>query len=304
VFLYACLSVCACAYVFSLGAWSATTSLALTHTRMHGRSLLRLGWVESVRLLMDSYFSGTAPVVFDYTLVRPAGAPIRGFGGVASGPAPLRDLHTALRHTLAANRGRPPSVTSIVDCMNLIGRCVVSGNVRQTAEIALGRPDADDYIDLKDYTKHPHRAAYGWTSNNSVVCRPGHVHYGPICERVRRNGEPGFFFLENAQRYGRMDGRPDGRDWRARGGNPCLEQTLEPYELCCLVETFPAHHRSRDDFMQTLAVAFEYAKTVSLGLPHWPETAEVVARNRRIGTSLSGLAQFITHHGPSCILCL
>lgn len=52
--------------------------------------------------------------------------------------------------------------------MNLIGRCVVSGNVRRTAEIAFGDPLSEEYIDLKNYSKNPQRESYGWTSNNSV----------------------------------------------------------------------------------------------------------------------------------------
>lgn len=255
------------------------------------------GWVESLRLLIDSCVDGTAPVEFNYDLVRPAGEPIRGFGGVASGPEPLRELHEQVRATLERNRGRPLSVTAIVDIMNFIGKCVVSGNVRQTAEIAFGRADSDEYIDLKNYALHPHRAAYGWTSNNSLFCTPGQVDYARICERVRLNGEPGFFFLDNARRFSRMNGVPDGKDWRAGGGNPCLEQTLESYELCCLVETFPNNHATLAEFLDTLEVALEYAKTVTLGLPHWAESAEVVARNRRIGCSMSGLAQFISQRG-------
>ena len=47
--------------------------------------------------------------------------------------------------------------------MNHIGRCVVSGNVRQTAEIAFGDPGSEEYINLKDYSVNPHRASYGWT---------------------------------------------------------------------------------------------------------------------------------------------
>lgn len=87
--------------------------------------------------------------------------------------------------------------------MNLIGKCVVSGNVRRTAEIAFGDPNSDEYIDLKNYEKNPHRMDYGWTSNNSVFCEPG-MDYKKICERVVLNGEPGFAWLQNAQDYGRM----------------------------------------------------------------------------------------------------
>ena len=37
----------------------------------------------------------------------------------------------------------------------------------------------------------------------------------------------------------------DDKDHRVMGGNPCLEQSLESYELCCLVETFPNNHDVR-----------------------------------------------------------
>lgn len=67
--------------------------------------------------------------------------------------------------------------------------------------------------------------------------------------------------------------------------------------MCCLVETFPAHHATLDDYLKTLRLAFLYAKTVTLGSAHWPETKEVMARNRRIGTSMSGIAQFLAREG-------
>ena len=109
--------------------------------------------------------------------------------------------------------------------MNLIGKCVVSGNVRRTAEIAFGHPDSEEYIALKDYSVNPHRAAYGWTSNNSVLATLG-MDYSKICERIRINGEPGLAWLSNMQAYSRMADPPDFKDSRALGGNPCLEQTL------------------------------------------------------------------------------
>lgn len=67
--------------------------------------------------------------------------------------------------------------------------------------------------------------------------------------------------------------------------------------MCCLVETFPHNHTSYEEFQDTLKYAFLYGKAVTLGLPHWPETNEVMARNRRIGCSMSGIAQFIGARG-------
>lgn len=69
--------------------------------------------------------------------------------------------------------------------------------------------------------------------------------------------------------------------------------------MCCLVETFPANHKSFEDFQETLRCAFLYAKTVSLGLSHWEETNAVLQRNRRIGCSVSGVAQFLAEHNIS-----
>ena len=91
----------------------------------------REGWVESLKLLLESYFHGTAPVYFDYTQIRPAGAPIKGFGGVSSGHEPLKEIHGEIRKVLEKNSGEPITTTTIVDIMNLIGKCVVAGNVRR-----------------------------------------------------------------------------------------------------------------------------------------------------------------------------
>jgi len=256
----------------------------------------REGWVESVGLLIDSFFTAGAPMEFDYSLVRPAGEIIKGFGGVASGPGPLEELHKNICIILEKNTNKLISITTIVDIQNFIGKCVVAGNVRRTAEIVFGDPTSDEYLDLKNYDKNPERADYGWTSNNSIFAELG-MDYGPACERVIKNGEPGFAWLDNMQAYSRMQNGKDWKDHRVVGGNPCLEQSLESYELCCLVETFPNNHDNLEDYIKTLKYAYLYAKTVTLGKTQWPETNRVALRNRRIGTSVSGVAQFINDKG-------
>tara|TARA_B110001454_G_scaffold102206_1_gene96482 strand:- start:5222 stop:6775 length:1554 start_codon:yes stop_codon:yes gene_type:complete len=256
----------------------------------------REGWVESLRLLLESYFHATAPITFDYTEVRPAGEPIKGFGGVSSGHEPLEEIHEEIRKVLEVNSGEPISVTTIVDIMNLIGKCVVAGNVRRTAEIVFGDYDSEEYLDLKNYKVNPHREKFGWTSNNSVFAELG-MDYNEVCKRITDNGEPGLAWLENMRSYSRMKNGKDNKDHRVSGGNPCLEQSLESYELCCLVETFPNNHDSLEDYQRTLKYAYLYAKTVTLGKTHWSDTNRVMLRNRRIGCSVSGVAQFITKHG-------
>jgi len=256
----------------------------------------REGWVESLRLLLESYFHGLPLIVFDYNQIRDEGEPIKGFGGVSSGHEPLKEIHEAIREVLDNNSGEPITVTTIVDIMNLIGKCVVAGNVRRTAEIVFGDPYDDEYLDLKNYKVNPHREMYGWTSNNSIFAELG-MDYTEVCKRITDNGEPGFAWLENMRGYSRLKNGKDDKDHRVAGGNPCLEQSLESYELCCLVETFPNNHDSYEDYARTLKYAYLYAKTVTLGKTHWSDTNRVMLRNRRIGCSVSGVAQFITNHG-------
>lgn len=257
----------------------------------------REGWVDSLQTLLESYFvAGSAPLTFDYSQIRPAGEPIRGFGGVASGSGPLETMHNAIREVLDKSVGQPISVTNIVDIQNLIGKCVVAGNVRRTAEIAFGEPDNEEFIDLKNYEKNPHRAEYGWTSNNSIFAELG-MDYAPSAQRVALNGEPGYAWLENMRAYGRMGDAPDYKDKRVAGANPCVEQSLESYELCCLVETFPANHTDIEDYKRTLKFAYLYGKTVTLGKTPWARTNRVLLRNRRIGLSQSGIQQAVAKLG-------
>ena len=256
----------------------------------------REGWVESLKLLLESYFHSTAEVQFDYSKIRPEGEPIKGFGGVSSGHEPLQEIHEEIRKVLNRNVGEPITITTIVDVMNLIGKCVVAGNVRRTAEIVFGDPHNEEYLDLKNYKVNKHRETYGWTSNNSIFAELG-MDYTDVCKRINDNGEPGFAWLKNMRKFSRMQNGGDNKDHRVAGGNPCLEQSLESYELCCLVETFPSNHDSLEDYQRTLKYAYLYAKTVTLGKTHWPDTNRVMLRNRRIGCSVSGVAQFITKHG-------
>jgi ribonucleoside-triphosphate reductase len=82
----------------------------------------------------------------------------------------------------------------------------------------------------------------------------------------------------------------------------CVEQSLESYELCCLVESFPANHDNADDFMRTLKFAYLYAKTVTLLPTHNRRTNQVMLRNRRIGLSQSGIIQAFAKFGRRAVL--
>lgn len=260
----------------------------------------REGWCRSLDLLLRSHFlPGQSYVDFDYSLIRPAGEPIKRFGGVAAGPEPLRRMHEEIRRLLAAHEGQSLSSTLIVDIGNMVGKCVVAGNVRRSAEIALGLPDDKAFLQLKDWEINPERNGkdgWGHLSNNSVMATVG-MDLDHLAEQVVDRGEPGVLYIDLMRSHGRMVDPPNNKDWRAAGCNPCAEQTLEDNECCTLVETYPTNCEDFEDYRKTLKVAYLYAKAVTLMPTHWPESNEVMSRNRRIGTSATGLAMFAERNG-------
>ena len=264
----------------------------------------REGWVESVRYLINSYLRQNQPIQeFTYDLIRPLGAPIKGFGGVARGPAPLIDLHTRIRNVIGSRAGELLDSRAIVDIVNLIGTCVVSGNVRRSATLALGTPEDEGFINLKNPEVFPDRNSYdpqkpgwAWMSNNSISATVG-TKYEDYVDLIADNGEPGFIWLDVARDYGRLKDAPDYKDSRIMGFNPCAEQPLESYELCTLVEVHLNRHESKEDFLKTLKFAYLYGKTVTLMPTHWQQTNGIMQRNRRIGTSLTGIASFADNSG-------
>jgi ribonucleoside-triphosphate reductase len=264
----------------------------------------REGWVDSLVLVLNSYLKENQPTYkFDYSEVRPAGAPIATFGGTAAGHEPLERLHKYINNIFENRAGQKLTRRDIADIGNLIGVCVVSGNVRRSAELLIGRIDDEDFLNLKNAEVFPERNSYdpktpgwGWMSNNSVAVEVGQ-DLSPIVDGIARNGEPGVIWLDMSKKYGRLIDPPNNKDHRVAGYNPCAEQSLESYEMCTLVETYLNRHDSLEDYKRTLKFAYLYAKTVTLLPTHWEETNAIMQRNRRIGTSMSGVANFADRIG-------
>jgi len=256
------------------------------------------GWCDLVRTIFNAYVGRSLrPAHIDYSKIRPMGSPIRTFGGIAPGPGPLVECIANISKILGPRAGNPISSTDITDLMNVIGKCVVSGGVRRTAELALGDPQDAEYLQLKDPKLHEDKlTAWRWASNNSVNAREG-MNYTKVGTQTAKNGEPGYFWLTNAQAYGRLK---DGANWvdaKVAGTNPCAEQSLESYEICNLVETFPSRHETLDEYRRTLKFAYLYAKTVTLIPTHNERTNAIMLRNRRIGLSQSGIVESFERHG-------
>jgi intein/homing endonuclease len=220
----------------------------------------REGWVESVKILLDAFIGRGAVPIFNYSKVRQEGTRIKGFGGTASGPVPLMELHINIANVLSgyqtsvggAYDDQKNMITSafghdvqydekdhlqtlsfgafefeaheitssqIVDIFNYIGKCVVAGNVRRTAEIMFGDPTDDEFIALK--TNLEALDDRRWASNNSIYAEVG-MNYEHVAELIAKNGEPGLMWLDNARRYSRTSDPEDWKDRRAEGANPCV----------------------------------------------------------------------------------
>ena len=278
----------------TLGAGTVTITEPKYTNDVHIIDDSREGWVNSVHILLNGFLLGGKVPHFDYSAIRPEGALIKGFGGTSSGAGPLKELHDSLRELYSPIVGELIDSVTIVDTENLIGRCVVAGNVRRSAALAMGAHDDRHYLEMKNDQEalYHHR----WGSNNSFHAVVG-MDYTWHAEQSKKNGEPGYIWLDNAKTRGRFKDGERLDDINVAGFNPCVEQQLEDAELCCLVETFPAKHDSYDDYLRTLKIAYLYGKTITLSNTHWPETNAKMLKNRRIGLSQSGVVQAFSKFG-------
>lgn len=268
----------------------------------------REGWVESLKLKLESYLlPGKHSIDFDYSLIRPKGAPIVTFGGVAPGPKPLMRLHTMIDRILGNRDGEVLSDVDIADISNLIGDCVVSGNVRRSALLAYGRKESKNFLNLKNPEVFPERNSYdpsnpGWAymSNNSIRAFVGD-DLSAVIPGIALNGEPGVIWEDVTKAYGRLADPPDYKDHRFAGFNPCVEQPLESGEMCTLVDIHLSKITDEAELKRVLKYAYLYAKTVTLLPTGIPRTNAIMQRNRRIGISMSGIANFSDTRGRSTL---
>lgn len=253
----------------------------------------REGWCDSVRMLINSKLDQKGiEIEFDYSKIRKKGTPIKGFGGTCSGSDSLKTLHGQIR--IFFDRYRHNDILEYtatmlrVDLANVIGCCVVAGNVRRSAEITICNVSDPVFKDLKDYTKYPYRESFGWMSNNSVTLskHEDFERMGEIAERVRNNGEPGYLNLIN-MKYGRLRTAKSDRCVidKAKLLNPCGEIPLESKEVCNLAETFPTMCLNISDWFRACEFATFYTSTVTLLPTHSEPTNRMVLKNRRIGIS-------------------
>lgn len=252
----------------------------------------RQGWVKLLEYTLRGAFNAEDKRGMTYStqLIRSAGAPIKGFGGVASGPEPLVAGITNIGKVLAARKGKQLRPVDCLDIMNIIGSIVVSGNVRRSAQIAIGDMDDFQYLRSKrwDLGNIPNWRAF---SNNSVVCNKFEDLPEEIWKGYLGNGEPfGLINLKLSRSVGRL-GDTRYKDKDVVVYNPCAEQSLADHETCCLAEVVLPNIESEDQLKDLVTLLYRVNKH-SLALPcHDADTEAVVHRNMRMGIGVTGYLQ-------------
>ena len=250
----------------------------------------REGWIKLLGKVLKAYFYSGKGFSYSCMLLRSKGAPIKSFGGIASGPDSFCEGLDKIIGLLEKARGRQPTPNECLDIMCIIGSIVVSGNVRRSAQIAIGDCTDIDYLRAKrwDLGTIPNYRAF---SNNTVRCDDINDLPDEFWEGYNGNGEPyGLFNRRLARSCGRT-GDTRYPDRNVSGTNPCSEQTLESNEVCCLSEIFLPNVESKEELFLCVKYLYRMCKR-SLLLPcHSPETEEVVHKNLRIGIGVTGYLQ-------------
>lgn len=263
----------------------------------------KLGWAKSLRELIHLLYAGQAPK-WDVTRVRPAGAPLKTFGGRASGPDPLVDVFNFVVRTFKNAAGRKLNTLECHDIVCKIAEVVVVGGVRRSALISLSDLDDSRMREAKSgqwWVTEPQRAL----ANNSYVARDKSIDVGVFMEEwkslyVSKSGERGVFSRYASRNQAACTGRRDpNHDF---GTNPCSEIILRSREFCNLTEAVIR----ADDTAETLLRKVEIATilgTMQSTLTDfkyiskkWKENCD---EERLLGVSLTGITDSVLTNGTN-----
>jgi ribonucleoside-triphosphate reductase len=250
----------------------------------------REGWVKLLGRVLKAHFLSGKGFTYSTHCVRGKGAAIKGFGGVASGPEELCWGMEQISNVLNSRAGKKVRPIDCLDIMNIIGYIVVAGNVRRSAQVAIGDADDIEFLNAKrwDLGNIPNWRAM---SNNSVASGDTTTLPEEFWEGYLGNGEAyGLINLPLSRRVGRL-GDTMYPDPDVTCYNPCCEQGLGSYETCCLAEIFLPNIESVSEMMDVCRLLYRINKH-SLALKcHHPETQEIVNRQMRMGIGITGVMQ-------------
>ena len=247
----------------------------------------REGWVKLLGKVLKAHFYSGEGFTYSTQLIRGKGEPIQGFGGTASGASILVEGMELISGILNERRGKQVRPIDCLDIMNIIGMIVVAGNVRRSAQIAIGDYDDLEYLKAKrwDLGSIPN-----WRnmSNNSVDVSDTSLLPQEFWETYEQ-GEPyGLVNLDLARKVGRL-GDTQFPDPNVEGFNPCAEQGLENKETCCLAEVYLPNITSYEEFQEVVRLLYLVNKHSLMLKCHQKDTEDVVHKNMRMGIGITGV---------------
>lgn len=250
------------------------------------------GWCNALQQGLSAWSNGE-DIVFDYSKIRPYGAPLKTKGGKASGPEPLRNLLDFARKLLLAHQGRKLSSLNAHDLACYCGSIVQVGGVRRAAEISLSDRNDTKMAHAKTgrfYEQFPERSM----ANNSVVynVKPSVRDFMDDWRNLMESGtgERGIFnrggvntILSNIGSY-----RQPHEEW---GLNPCGEIILRPFEFCNLSIAVARPNDTPTDLARKVRLATQFGVVQSLLTdfqyirPEWKKNCE---EERLLGVDITG----------------
>ena len=250
------------------------------------------GWAKALRQLIALLYSGEIPT-WDITKVRPAGAPLKTFGGRASGPTPLVELFDFTIRTFKNASGRKLSSIECHDIMCKIGEVVVVGGVRRSAMISLSNLSDDRMRHAKSgawWENDPQRAL----ANNSVSYteKPDAISFMREWTALVESGsgERGIFNREASKKQAAKNGRRDSNF--EFGTNPCSEIILRPNQFCNLTEVVVRATDDLDSLTEKVRLA-TILGTIQSSFTKFPYLRKIWQKNteeeRLLGVSLTGI---------------
>lgn len=250
----------------------------------------REGWIKLLNNVLKSYFYTGESFTYSTILIRGYGEKIKTFGGTASGAGILIEGITDICKIFDKRIGKKLRSIDVLDINNIIGKIVVSGNVRRSAEIALGDVDDSLFLQAKRWDKGniPNWRAM---SNNSIYCNDIEHLNELFWDGYLGNGEPyGLVNMKLSKTYGRLK---DKMKDNCEGTNPCAEILLSNWECCNLSEIFLNNVDSKEELFDIIKLLYKTQKAICNGKYLWKKTEEVVHKNNRIGISITGICQSI-----------
>jgi len=252
----------------------------------------KMGWCEAMKELVALLYSGKVPT-WDTSRVRPAGAPLKTFGGRASGPAPLEALMVYTVETFKIAAGRKLTTLECHDLCCKIAEVIVVGGVRRSALISLSDPTDDRIRNAKSgqwWVEHPERAL----ANNSAVYeeKPEFPFFLNEAKSLydSMSGERGFFSRIACQKIVESNGRRESD--HAFGCNPCSEIILRPNQFCNLSEIIVRENDSLDDLKYKAKVATIFG-TLQSSLTNFRYLRKIWQKNTEeeslLGVSMTGI---------------